>query len=482
MSNYAHRRLLGYPEELLRPGTSAREHLRFQATRGDLGQVADAAAAADRQFEILRRDPPLHFERALADGRRILYRRAITPDRRIVTLYHDVTEERRQVAELQEARQAAVEALERKSELLGMVGHEIRTPMTGILGFLQLMSRTQLTLEQRSYLGIARSSSQALLALLDDVLMHSRIEAGSLPLQLSDWQLDTLLQDTSALFTPAAASKGIQVRIRRAPDLPSRVVTDGVRLRQILGNLVANAVRMTPAGEITIAADLAPAEDGADGDPPRWIRISVSDDGPGVPDVEKSAIFEPYVQGRAAHDSGEGTGLGLAICRRLVELFGGRIGVEDSPSGGAVFWFTIPLQAVDPPGTDDAGAASRLRTLVVEDNPAIQYLVRQFLERLGHDVTIVPEAGGAVGRLEAEAFDLIILDRRLADGDGLDLLRWVRTRGDGDRIAVVVVTATDSIDARREALAAGADRFLLKPYAIEELAHAIALSRTARRG
>lgn len=149
LSNYVHRRLLGYPEALARPGTPALEHMRFQAVRGDFGPTDDAEAEAQRQYQQFRTDTRLHFERVFPDGRHILYRRAITPAGSIVTVYRDVTEERRQVAELRQARTAAVVAAERKSELLGVVGHEIRTPMTGILGFLNLMRDTRLTTEQR---------------------------------------------------------------------------------------------------------------------------------------------------------------------------------------------------------------------------------------------------------------------------------------------------------------------------------------------
>ena len=480
LSNYAHRSLLGYPEELVRPGTPGLAHLRFQLARGDFGAMEDPEAEAQRLYHRFRNDPPLHFERAFPDGKRLLYRRAVTPDGSIVTIYTDVTEQRRQIAELRAARRTAIEAAERKSELLGVVGHEIRTPMTGIVGFLDLLAGTELTLEQRTYLGIATTSSQALLALLDDVLTHARIEAGRLPLQLADWALSDLLNDTGDLFRPTAARKGVHIQVRPAADLPRRVVTDGVRLRQILGNLVANAVRLTPTGTVTVAAEIERAADDDFTLPRRWLRFSVQDDGPGVPDGEKATIFEAYVQGQGGLETAEGSGLGLAVCRRLVELFGGRIGVADAPGGGAVFWFTVPLRPSENAGAAVPSTRPRLRTLVVEDNPANQYLARRFLEHLGHDATVVPAADAAESRLGAEAFDLLILDRRLADGDGLDLLRRIRARRDGDRMAIILATAAVTDEGRAEAIAAGADHFLPKPYAIDDLAGAIDRSRQAR--
>ncbi len=479
LSNASHRTMMAYPEELVRPGTPVRAFLRFQAARGDFGRDVDPDQEADRRVARLREESLEKPERLSPAGRHLELRRSFTADGSMVTVYRDVTEERRQMADLAEARRAAMAAAERKSELLAVVGHEIRTPMTGILGFMKLIEGTQLTLEQRTYIGIATSSSQALLALLDDLLTHSRIEAGRLALQLSEWQLDSLLQDTSALFTPAAARKGVRIRWRRGPDLPEWIVTDGVRLRQLVGNLVANAVRLTPAGEILIAAERLHSPPGDSARPVGWVRISVADRGPGIPQWEKQQIFEPYVQGRAGAEQGEGSGLGLAICRRLVELFGGEIGVVDRDGGGVEFWFTLPLlpAPVPDPEPDHGAAGPRLRVLLVEDNPANQFLARRFLEKLGHEVTVVSEAATAAARIEAEAFDLIVVDRRLGEGDGLALLRRVRAGGHGGAVAIIMATATTAGDAREEALAAGADEFLCKPYSIRMLAEAIQRSR-----
>jgi CheY-like chemotaxis protein len=211
------------------------------------------------------------------------------------------------------------------------------------------------------------------------------------------------------------------------------------------------------------------------------VRFSVADRGPGIPEQEKRQIFEPYVQGRAGAEQGEGTGLGLAICRRLVDLFGGEIGVLDREAGGVVFWFTIPLTpASAPPAGAAAGPAARpLRVLLVEDNPAGQYLARSLLERLGHDVTVVAEPDLAEATIASHRFDLVLLDRRLRGGDGLELLRRIRA-GPQRGVAVIMATAAGDGEVRAAALAAGADAFLSKPYSFRMLAEAIARLREGR--
>ncbi|MGE0724326.1 MAG: ATP-binding protein, partial [Alphaproteobacteria bacterium] len=427
--------------------------------------------------------------RRMRTGRLIEMQRTVTPDGGFVSLYRDVTEHRRSMNELAEARRIAEDAAARKSEILAIVGHEIRTPMTGIVGFLQLLEGTTLTIEQRTYLGIAATSSQALLGLLDDLLVHSRGEAGMLATQLDDCDLHAILRDAAALFGPVAARKSVHLDWQVADDVAVMARTDPGRLRQIVNNLTANGVKFTQSGDVLVRAETIPVPEGriaAIGE--RWLRITVADRGPGVPDAEKQRIFEPYVQGSAAGtgDQMVGTGLGLAICRRLVALLDGTIGVADRPGGGAVFWVEVPIlpatagpvvEAVSSDPLDEPGR----RILVVEDDPVNQYLAKRFVEHLGHRIEIAGSGSDALARLSEGGFDVVLMDRQLPDADGIDVVRRLRSGPRGRDLAVVVVTASVDDSSKRLAIEAGAEELLVKPYRLVGLRAAIDRAVRKRR-
>jgi len=474
LSNERHRDLMELPAELVRPGTPVLEVLRYRAARGEFGATDDPDAEATRQYLRLRDRPQQTTERRMPSGRLLELRRTVTPDGGMVTLYRDITDQRRAVNALAEARRHAEWEAERKSELIAMVSHEIRTPLSGIMGLLELLERTRLAPDQREYLAIATYSGHALLDLLDDLLVHSRMEVGRLALNSGEVDPRALVRDVAALFAPVAARKDLTLEWNAAPELPVRVIADAARLRQVLSNMVSNAIRYSGSGTITINVDEHGRTARVPGPSEVCLRLSVADNGPGVPDDEKEQIFEPYVQARSSEDEEVGIGLGLAICNRLVGLFGGEIGVEDRPGGGAVFWFSVPVEVVEessarqqvalgePAGGRHAGGA--LHVLVVEDDPVNQFVAREFLECLGHTVTVTATAGEAERLLRQARFDVVLMDRQLPDGDGIEAIARIRNGPAHRNLPIVLVTAAMEDTVREAAFAAGADDILTKPY------------------
>ena len=272
-----------------------------------------------------------------ASGRSIEVNGVVT---RLTGTFQDVTEQQEYVQMLEASRAAAESANAAKSRFLANMSHEIRTPLNGVMGMAQLLQRTELSDQQDFYLRTLHDSGQALMSLIDGVLDIARIEAGEIA--LTDRLFDLFEQihtARSAVATPAA-EKGLMLALDLADDLPRHAVGDSVRLKQVLINLLGNAVKFTDAGAVVLAANR-----GEGGD----VRFTVDDTGPGVADRLKGAIFERFSQADSSSTRAKsGAGLGLSISRELVQLAGGRIGVEDSASGGARFWFTWPLKAVVP--------------------------------------------------------------------------------------------------------------------------------------
>jgi signal transduction histidine kinase/CheY-like chemotaxis protein len=373
-------------------------------------------------------------------------------------------EQRHRVQLADQQRVLAEQASAAKTRFLATLGHEIRTPMTGVLGMTELLQRTPMQERQSGYVDAIRRSGELLLKLVNDALDLARIEAGRLELEPAPLDPRALLHEVAELGAGLAARKGLRYDVDIADDVPARVLGDALRIKQILLNLSNNALKFTEHGGVRI--DLRRVDDG--------LAFRVSDTGPGIPEASRARLFQRFEQVDGPQRQA-GSGLGLAICRELVALMDGRVGLESKVAQGSSFEVWLPLRAVaatDAAAPVETVAATRsLQLLLVEDDATVAEVIRGLLEAQGHHVAHAPHGLAALGELERGRFDALLLDLDLPGVDGFRLAQMIREReGDGAHLPIVAVTARSGGDEETRARAAGMDGFLRKPLTGAQLA------------
>ncbi|MFM2053550.1 MAG: hypothetical protein RL456_1587 [Pseudomonadota bacterium] len=406
---------------------------------------------------------------------------------RIYGLIDDVTEERERELQLQAARDAAEAASRAKSQFMATMSHEIRTPMNGILGMTELLLGTRLDDRQRRFAQSVYRSGESLLEIINDVLDFAKVEAGKLELAPGEFALRSVVEDTLELLAPRAHEKGLELSFREAPDLPATVLADPLRLRQVLTNLVSNAIKFTEHGEIVVELQHAPvpARAAAADDGRIWVRFAVRDTGIGIPEEAMPRLFSAFSQvhvGMARRYGG--TGLGLAISRQLVELMEGEIAVRSQPGIGSEFSFVIPVGPVGeavaaPVPTVDTATMPGMRVLVVDDHPTNRTVLENMLGAWGLRVTLATGGEAALQVLHGlrdtpdAAFDLALIDWHMPDMDGIELARRLREEGLAPRTQLVLLSSASAPDDARVAQDAGFARFIHKPVRKAELRQVI---------
>jgi signal transduction histidine kinase/ActR/RegA family two-component response regulator len=397
------------------------------------------------------------------------------PTRMIGTLI-DITERKRVEAQLVEAKIAAENASRAKGDFLAMMSHEIRTPLNGVLGFAELLAATPLELHQIEYLQTIRESGSNLLHVLNDILDYSKIESGKLAIDYQPVDLRHLVESAVATFDAKAQAKQLGLVGTVASDVPETVLIDGLRLRQVLTNLISNAVKFTERGEVRVAVERR-GPPTASGRVP--LRFSVADNGIGIEKDDLARLFEPFEQldVSMARRFG-GTGLGLSIVHRLLALMGGKIHASSAPGVGTTFVVDIDLAATAPAAVSDRieapsdTGAKPLALLLVDDHPVNRRLARLMLQRIGYEPDEAADGLGAVELSSRRDYDVILMDIQMPGMDGYEAA--YRIRRISPRTQIIALTAHAMPSDRRRSEEAGMHAHLTKPVRLDELRQVLA--------
>lgn len=390
---------------------------------------------------------------------------------RYIAIRSDITAQKKMELELRQAKDQALQAVRTKAEFLASMGHEIRTPLNGLLGMVSLLEKTALTAEQKECADVIRTSGDALLSLVNDLLDFSKMESGKVDLEDIPFSIQKIVDDAQRITMSAAQRKGLAVHYVPGPGTPAGARGDPTRIRQIVLNLLSNAVKFTQQGSVTIKT--AVIENAT------RLRFEVMDTGIGLSENDRKKLFHPFsqVDGSIARRFG-GTGLGLAICRKLVDRMGGDIGVESEPGRGSTFWFEVPYRQADPPKSESNShkleppppPPNMLPLLVVDDNETNRLVMCALLQKLGYKSETAANGQEALDRAARQAYSVILMDCQMPGMDGLQATSKLRSQEQGKTHTPIIGVTANVLDGDREkVIQGGMDDYLPKPVQLEDL-------------